>query len=238
MKKWILLSLTAVTFALSGCGKKDDGGGDAGQVPNPWGGYGSCPAGQVYTQYGCLNQGFCPPGQGQYGQTCVPAIQPPVGGPGLPVPGVGANQTLVGELQISDPASFERLLRFGRACYEYRGFWLGLNGFQRYSIRCRDFTYYGRVQVQISNPVDGAPAQIVIQGMSDRGMVVSMTIPMVYRAINGNQGFALIDRSNMNFPSPRVQLTAYSGSVASGQIQISLSFDRYEFAQGVIGRYY
>lgn len=237
MKKWIILTLSAVTFGLSGCGSKSDDGGGAGAPVSPWAGAGVCQPGQLYTQYGCLNQGFCPGQQAQYGNTCVPATQPPIGTPIWGVPGQTQGTSLYAHLQISDPRSFERLIKFAGACREYRGFWFGWNGFQRYSIKCRDFSYMGRIQVQISNPVDGATAYVQISGMSERGQTISVNIPMVYQAIRGNQGFTLYDRGNFNFPSPRIRVTSTSGSIATGQAEINVSFDGYEFAHGNLRRY-
>jgi hypothetical protein len=97
MKKSVLIVLALLGGALmfSGCKNNDGGGAPACQagyvwmnnqcVPNgtfpgglPGGGYGMCPVGQVQTQYGCLAQGSCQPGSGQYqppGQPtpiCVP----------------------------------------------------------------------------------------------------------------------------------------------------------------------
>jgi hypothetical protein len=129
-------------------------------------------------------------------------------------------------------------MKYGQACREYRGFYLGWNGFRRYNIKCRDFAYSGRIQVQISNPTDGAMAFVQLSGMNQYGQTIAMNIPMIYQAINGNQGFTLSDRGNMNFPSPRIRIVSTSGNIQSGQAQISITFDGYDFAYGTLGRYF
>ncbi len=75
--KGLIVAFVALT-ALVGCGdKKNDnqGGGGVDPYANGYGYGNACPVpGQVPTQAGCLNQGFCPPGQGQYNNQCLQAL--------------------------------------------------------------------------------------------------------------------------------------------------------------------
>lgn len=238
MKKWIYFTLTAVTVGLSGCGKKDDGGGDVGAVPMAWPGAGVCQqAGEIYTQYGCLQQGICQPGQGQYGQTCVQGTQPPPGFIAGGGSGVGAQ--ISGQLQVIRPRSFEQLLKFYGACRNYGGFSIGFNGFHSYSVKCRDFTYDGEIQIQLSARVDGAPAQVQIRGFGPNGQPTApVNVPMIYQAINGNQGFTLYDRGNFNSPTPRIRVTSENGILTPGQAELVISFENRVFATSNLGRFF
>jgi hypothetical protein len=76
MKSLILVAVAVL--GLVGCGEKKSDGNTNGAVPNgnPYG-YNAnvCPnPGQVPTQAGCLDQGFCPPGQGQYNGQCLQSL--------------------------------------------------------------------------------------------------------------------------------------------------------------------
>ncbi len=65
---YLYLVGAVVALLVAGCGKSGSGSG------NSSGTVGVCSAGLVNTQYGCLQQGFCPAGQAQYNNNqCVPA---------------------------------------------------------------------------------------------------------------------------------------------------------------------
>lgn len=242
MKTFLNSMLLGLALVASGCAGKDSGNPATTPDQNNWG-YGQCTTpGQVPTQYGCMPQAHCPPGQALYNNQCIPAQYPNVGGGQYP-----SGLRFAATLNISNRDQFERFLEqmsYGQ-CRDSNGWIYG-------SYRCKNYSTQGYVIISgpLSGISNGTPLQVIVGGGARQpigsggyGYHYNYTVPLevrlngYYYPTNNNTGFAIQQQSQFGFPQGRFRARVDVGSLNNQSFSVVLEFDNVEFARTTVQRW-